>query len=262
MLFPWYGSRRVRPRSHSAAVGAHGTNLIPRRGSSHDTARLAVNPFCHLERQVTTSSCHRLARPTVVESDYPLPCRSLECFASAKTPSKTVFQIATSPRADGPATLQPSRSLTKQQMILGKDMEMSRPTEGGPNEKAPTTFSLGRPLPLLQFFNLTGQIAPLSGKLPKQHSHVGIPCRKRLIIALILSLQKPLHTFGMRTRYFVSSCANRLRDRASSEVIKSRLRRCIRAPRPKQIQLHRRSIKPWLKQPTLTQHTSTSSSIP
>jgi hypothetical protein len=111
---------------------------------------------------------------------------------------------------------------------------MSRPTEGGPNEKAPTTFSLGRPLPLLQFFNLTGQIAPLSGKLPKQHSHVGIPCRKRLIIALILSLQKPLHTFGMRTRYFVSSCANRLRDRASSEVIKSRLRRCIRAPRPKQ----------------------------
>jgi hypothetical protein len=56
-----------------------------RRGSSHDTARLAVNPFCHLERQVTTSSCHRLARPpilpTVAESDYPLPCRSLECFA-------------------------------------------------------------------------------------------------------------------------------------------------------------------------------------
>src|SRR3984893_19571466 len=45
----------------SAAVGAHGTNLIPRRGSSHDTARLAVNPFCHLERQVTTNSCHRLA---------------------------------------------------------------------------------------------------------------------------------------------------------------------------------------------------------
>lgn len=67
---------------------------------------------------------------------------------------------------------------------------MSRPTEGGPNEKAPTTFSLGRPLPLLQFFNLAGQIAPLSGKLPKQHSYVGIPCRKRLIIALMRSLQK------------------------------------------------------------------------
>src|SRR4029077_1388976 len=28
VLFLWYGSRRVRHRSHSAAVGAHGTNLI------------------------------------------------------------------------------------------------------------------------------------------------------------------------------------------------------------------------------------------
>jgi hypothetical protein len=139
MLFLWYGNRRVRHRSHSAAVGAHGTNLIPRRGSSHDTARLAVNPFCHLKRQVTTNSCHRLARPPILpivaESDYPLPCRSPECFAPAKTPRKTVFQIATSWKGDG----------------------MSRPTEGGPNEKATTTFSLGRPLPLLQFFNLAAR---------------------------------------------------------------------------------------------------------
>lgn len=96
---------------------------------------------------------------------------------------------------------------------------MSRPTEGGQNEKAPTTFSLGRPLTLLQFFNLAGQTAPLSGKLPKQHSYVGIPSRKRLIIALMRSSQKPLHTFGMRTRYFVSSCANRLRDRATTLLI-------------------------------------------
>src|SRR6516165_4285892 len=37
-----------------AGAGAHGTNLIPRRGSSHEKAGSQSRPFCHLERRVTT----------------------------------------------------------------------------------------------------------------------------------------------------------------------------------------------------------------
>src|SRR5712691_2350618 len=37
-----------------AGAGAYGTNLIPRRGSSHETAGSQSRPLCHLERQVTT----------------------------------------------------------------------------------------------------------------------------------------------------------------------------------------------------------------